>query len=1750
MNSRKIIAALFVVIASICNVTAQNTGCDSDDLNNTLLQTDPVFHRNFQYMEQMLRQNEGLDESQRSTEVYSLPVVVHVIHTGNPYGNGTNITDEQIYSAIDALNEDYRHIAGTNGDGAGPDIGIEFCLAARDPNGQPSNGIVRVNGSNVPNYATQGIEASGGNGAVEESVKALSTWPRASYLNIWVVNEIENNDGGSGIQGYAYFPINNPIDGIVILYNAIGTVGELKSYTNMNRVLTHEVGHYLGLYHTFNATNACGAESDCTTAGDRVCDTPPTIQSSNCSVPACSGTQQVENYLDYTQQTCQDMFTEGQKLRMRTTLETQRASMITSLGCMPVYTTDIGITTVLNPTGTICLGAISPQVTLTNFGSNTLTSATIQYNLDAVGSTNYSWTGSLASGSSATVTLGTINPTSGAHTLYAWTTNPNGTTDQNSSNNQATGDFSISAGAAATLDVVTDYFGSETTWKIFDENDFEILNGGPYANGTQGAHNLEPICLPAGCYTLTMYDQYGDGQGFTAGSFSLTSSTGTVLVSGANNWGSQSANPFCLIESTPTGNPPVASFTIQDNTLCKNVQNDYTNTSTNSPTTYAWTFEGGTPATSTQASPQNVTYAVAGVFDVTLTVTNADGNNTFTCSNCVTVNADPTVTVSGTNPLCNTSANGSITSTVTGTNPIGYSWSNGATTANITSLGAGTYTLTATDANGCSKQGSATLVAPSAITITGTATNATCAGQNNGSITVSASGGTGTKTFSWSNGATGATISNLAAGTYTVTATDANGCTKTQPYTITVPSAIAITGTATATSCSGSNGSITVSATGGTGTKTFTWSNGATGATISNLAAGSYIVTAHDANNCTATQTYTVTSPANIVITGTATNITCSGTNNGSISVSATGGTGNKTFSWSNGATGASISNLAAGNYTVTATDAAGCTQTQIFTIISPTAIIISGTATNVTCSGANNGTITVSASGGTGTKTFSWSNGATGATISNLAAGSFTVTATDANGCIITQTYSITTPTAISVSGTATNPTCNGVNNGTINVSASGGTGNKTFNWSNGATGSTISNLTAGAYTVTATDVNGCVSTQSYTLVAPTAIVITGSVTNVSCYAGTNGSISVSATGGTGTKTFSWNNGQTGASISNLSAGSYIATATDLNSCTSTQTYSVTAPVVLISNLTDFDIACNDAFGSAQVSPTGGTSPYSIAWSNGNSGNNSGNLDAGAYSVSVTDSHGCIANGNFDITQSASLNVYTNASPISCYGLGDGSISLNVSGGNSNYTYLWSNGATTPSISNLIAGTYGVIVTDGNGCQGSSEALIIEPSALIATVESDDVSCNGLADGIANVMADGGTAPYAYEWSHGATTSSVIDLQPGTFMVNISDANGCIQSQSVIISEPIMLIASVIILSPESCTGNDGSAEVTVEGGTPGYFTQWSDGSNNAELSGAAAGNYSVAVTDANGCILNLDVEIPYDCEANISATQLIDADCNAVNIALNSILTCDEVAGASMYQWRFCTVGGSIISDEYSLGNMFYTSQIPNVAEGTIYIIKVKALVASNWGPFGESCSITTHLPEQLITGLSSEDCGSTVTSWGETLTAIEIPDVLNYQWHITGVDYDWTTYTATNVLTLESSMQLVPGSTYEVQLRCAIGSGQFTDWSSSCEFSMAQVISVTEIEGNGFLLIYPNPGDGEKIYFDLGNLKENVLVENLELYGPTGSLVEKFNINLAPGNNKTYEHYFMNKLASGMYVLRYKLNGHDSEEKLIVR
>ncbi|MGO4773830.1 hypothetical protein ACEN2I_19430, partial [Flavobacterium sp. W22_SRS_FK3] len=739
------------------------------------------------------------------------------------------------------------------------------------------------------------------------------------------------------------------------------------------------------------------------------------------------------------------------------------------------------------------------------------------------------------------------------------------------------------------------------------------IDGGPWIKALAFYSNV-----PAGnaassnqLFLDTNGDLIGDGAGltyeFTEYSANITG-TGTTLDLRFNCFANASTSQELAVDNfrlfeTPSCSVPVVTSNPSSRSICSGSNTTFSITATGA-TAYQWQVDTGSGfANITNGAPYS------GATTATLTITAATASMNGYKYRCTAINGVSTCFTnsnSGTLSVSNITATGSQTNiscagtntgnaSVTPSGGIGsytYSWSpTGGTGAIATGLAAGTYTVTITDGIGCTATKSYTITETGTPinTTTGSQTNVSCSGGSNGTASVSPSGGTPGYTYSWSpSGGTAATATGLAAGSYTVTVTDANGCTATRNYTITQPSVIS-TGTASQTNVScngGSNGTASVSPSGGTPGYTYSWSpSGGTAATATGLAAGSYTVTVTDANGCTATRNYTITQPS-VISTGTAsqTNVSCNGGSNGTASVSPSGGTPGYTYSWSpSGGTAATATGLAAGSYTVTVTDANGCTATRTFNITQPSAMITAiGSQTNVSCNGGSNGTASVSPSGGTPGYTYSWSpSGGTAATATGLAAGSYTVTVTDANGCTATRTFNITQPSAmITATGSQTNVSCNGGSNGTASVSPSGGTPGYTYSWApSGGTAATATGLAAGSYTVTVTDANGCTATRTFNITQPSAMITAiGSQTNVSCNGGSNGTASVSPSGGTPGYTYSWSpSGGTAATATGLAAGSYTVTVTDANGCTATRTFNITQPSAMITATgSQTNVSCN----------------------------------------------------------------------------------------------------------------------------------------------------------------------------------------------------------------------------------------------------------------------------------------------------------------------------------------------------------------------------------------------------------------------------------------------------------------------------------------------------------------------------------------------------------------------------------------------
>ncbi len=505
------------------------------------------FDTAFSANRQTLVMGMGLNTNSQA-ELLIIPTVVHIIHIGEPLGIGTNISEAQILSAIEALNEDFRKEVGTNGFGLGVDTEIEFCLAKRDHLGNPSNGITRSNGSGIPGYLEDGIKSGNiGIGADETEVKASVAWPRDEYLNIFVVTEIDGNDGGNGTQGYAYFPFDNVRDGVTVLYNTFGTEGNLKAWTNLNRILTHEVGHYLGLYHTFHNTNsvaACGTEVTCETEGDQVCDTPPTVANSGCLTPPVCANAQIENYMDYTAQDCKNTFTAGQTSRMRNTLYVQRISLLNSISCTPISERDIGISEVVHPEPITCTSSSNPTVRIVNYGTQAVTDFELQATIDAADSVSLMWSGELESGYSVQLELDSLIVSMGDHVLDLEVNWLSEGQDDWIQNNTATSVFTRVDLEQCTVVIEPDYFSSETTWSLSDENGDFVMGGGPYDNDDQISVYSRSICLDDGCYMFTIFDAFGDGLNY-GGDYQVLNNNGDIWASGFGNFGESVTHLFC-----------------------------------------------------------------------------------------------------------------------------------------------------------------------------------------------------------------------------------------------------------------------------------------------------------------------------------------------------------------------------------------------------------------------------------------------------------------------------------------------------------------------------------------------------------------------------------------------------------------------------------------------------------------------------------------------------------------------------------------------------------------------------------------------------------------------------------------------------------------------------------------------------------------------------------------------------------------------------------------------------------------------------------------------------------------------------------------------------------------------------------------------------------------------------------------------------------------------------------------------------
>ncbi len=829
--------------------------------------------------------------------------------------------------------------------------------------------------------------------------------------------------------------------------------------------------------------------------------------------------------------------------------------------------------------------------------------------------------------------------------------------------------------------------------------------------------------------------------------------------------------------------------TVANNVTCSaNGSITLTTSAGEPPFSFAW---------SNGATTQNVSGLNVGLYQVTVT----DNNGCATVSPFIQVANSPggvAVSIAAlSNVRCAGANDGFINVNINnGTAPFNFAWSNGATTQNNSGLGAGTYRLTVTDANGCSATSpNISLISPAPLNLSLVSiSNASCNGAATGGITVSRSGGTAPYSFVWSNGAPTQNNPNIPAGLYSLTLTDANGCTATLAnLSVSEPSAISISVVSTVQpSCAGgNNGRIVVSAAGGSsGQFRFIWSNTSANTTASNtgLAAGTYSVTAVDAGGCTATlANISLSEPAAATLSvSSITAPTCNGGSDGSISTTIVGGTAPYSYIWSNARTTSNLTGIAAGTYSVSSTDANGCTVSlSNISVSQPVAVSITVVSITAASCNTNNGAIDISATNGVAPYTFVWSNAQTSEDLSALATGTYIVTVTDANGCTATRSINVNnTGTLTATLGSISPVSCFGGSNGAININAAGGAAPVTFLWNTGATTQNLSALSAANnYQLSITDGLGCVSILgTFTVSQPSSLSLTLSSTNVLCAGAATGSITASPAGGTPLYSFAWTGGRTGANLTGLAAGAYAPTLSDANGCTlSLPALSISEPSALTFTLgSSAEPAClgvND--GSITTNASGGTPAYSFRWNTGATTQNLTGLGAGAYSATLTDANGCtlaLPALNLTATNIVTL-TQTSVTNASCFGLANGALQISTQGGTPAYTFAWSTGATTQNLSGIVAGAYSVTATDADGCTASLSALTLsQPPALLASivVTNSVIDCDGSATGNLSASASGGSPLYTFAWSNGITTIDNTNLAVGLYGLTVSDANGC----------------------------------------------------------------------------------------------------------------------------------------------------------------------------------------------------------------------------------------------------------------------------------------------------------------------------------------------------------------------------------------
>lgn len=858
---------------------------------------------------------------------------------------------------------------------------------------------------------------------------------------------------------------------------------------------------------------------------------------------------------------------------------------------------------------------------------------------------------------------------------------------------------------------------------------------------------------------------------------------------------------------------------------------------------------------------------------------------------------------------------------VGGVPPYSYLWSTGETTATINVNAGGTYFVEITDAEGCSAGRDTVEVIQYLTAITANAgsdvlacnaagTEVSLNGVITGSTNAIWTGGAGTflPNATTLNATYVPTSAELLAGSVTLTlATTGNGsCSEATDDVLLSFSSFSSTVDTTYTDvdCAGNaTGSIDVEVTGGAMPVSYEWSTGATTEDLTGLIAGVYTLEITDNKGCVESIAVTIAEPAPLVLTIDKIDIPCFGHGNGELDVTVSGGKAPYSYLWNTGATTEDLVGLSAAAYSVVAFDANGCFVGTSIRINEPSLLEVGVVKSDITCAGSADGTIDLTPIGGTAPYTYLWNTGATTQGLTGLSAGTYSVIITDHNGCEVTASATITAPTPLSLSSLVSTPNCFGASDGVIDITATGGTLPYSFSWNTGATTEDITGLVAGTYELTVTDFNGCVATFTTDLIDPLELITSGTVTNVSCFALSDGAIDITPGGGTPPYTYNWDTGATTEDLTGLSAGTYQVTVTDSKGCEVVLTSVVNEPAALNVALVPTSISCNGVIdGEINTTVTGGTAPYSYLWNTGATTKDLAGLPTGTYTLVVTDHNGCELTVSETIVEPSLLAASALLTDPKCFEGADGEIDVTVVGGTAPYNFAWNTGETTEDLTGLVAGNYSISIVDSRGCTIAMSENLIDPPLLTGSFTTTDASCFNQNNGEIDLEISGGIAPYSYLWSTGDVTEDLVGILASDYNVVATDANGCEIDFSISVNQPTKINTTIIGIDETCAILNDGSADLEVTGGVASYSYAWDTGDTDEDIFGLDQGSYKVVVEDANGCTAldSVFINSPEDHDAGRDSSIAVCSGDGFINL---NDLTTATIAGA----WSELTASGA---------------------------------------------------------------------------------------------------------------------------------------------------------------------------------------------------------------------------------------------------